>query len=207
MARSKKLPEEIARRERAKVLMKELNVNDMDDIQDLFKRCVAASLEGGLEADIDEESGYSKYDYRNKETNNSRNGHSSKTMKTSFGDIQEKIISMYAKGMTENDIAAHIEDIYGLDVLDSTISCVTDKILPIAKEQQSRTLEEIYAVVFLDAIHYHVRYEGRIVKKAVYIAISINLDGKKDVLGMQAGARLGQHKTIEGSNRQLRKIT
>ena len=72
---------------------------------------------------------------------------------------------MYAKGMTENDIAAHIEEIYGLDVSDSTISRVTDKILPIAKEWQSRPLEEVYAVVFMDAIHYHVRYEGRIVKK------------------------------------------
>ena len=86
---------------------------------------------------------------------------------------------MYAKGMTENDIAAHIEEIYGLDVSDSTISRVTDKILPIAKEWQSRPLEEVYAVVFMDAIHYHVRYEGRIVKKAVYITIGINLDGRK----------------------------
>ena len=177
MARSRRTPEEIARRERAKSLMKELNVKDMDDIQDLFKSFVAAALEGGLEAELDEELGYSKYDYRNKETDNSRNGHSSKTMKTSFGDmeldiprdrngefeprlikkhqttlsgdIEEKIISMYAKGMTENDIAAHIEDIYGLEVSDSTISRVTDKILPIAKEWQSRPLEEIYAVVFL----------------------------------------------------------
>ena len=71
---------------------------------------------------------------------------------TLSGDIEEKIISMYAKGMTENDIAAHIEEIYGLDVSDSTISRVTDKILPIAKEWQSRPLEEVYAVVFMDAI-------------------------------------------------------
>ena len=202
MPRRKRTPEEIARKERTKALMKELNIKDMDDIQDLFKSFVAAALEGGLEAELDEELGYSKYDYRNKETNNSRNGYSKKTMKTSFGDmdidiprdrngdfepkliqkhqttlsgdIEEKIISMYAKGMTENDIAAHIEEIYGLDVSDSTISRVTDKILPIAKEWQSRPLEEVYAVVFMDAIHYHVRYEGRIVKKAVYIAIGIN---------------------------------
>ena len=215
MPRRKRTPEEIARKERTKALMKELDIKDMDDIQDLFKSFVAAALEGGLEAELDEELGYSKYDYRNKETNNSRNGYSKKTMKTSFGDmdidiprdrngefepqlikkhqttlsgdIEEKIISMYAKGMTENDIAAHIEEIYGLDVSDSTISRVTDKILPIAKEWQSRPLEEIYAVVFMDAIHYHVRYEGRIVKKAVYIAIGINLDGKKDVLGMWVG--------------------
>ena len=87
MPRRKRTPEEIARKERTKALMKELNIKDMDDIQDLFKSFVAAALEGGLEAELDEELGYSKYDYRNKETNNSRNGYSKKTMKTSFGDI------------------------------------------------------------------------------------------------------------------------
>ena len=87
MPRRKRTPEEIARKEHTKALMKELNIKDMDDIQDLFKSFVAAALEGGLEAELDEELGYSKYDYRNKETNNSRNGYSKKTMKTSFGDI------------------------------------------------------------------------------------------------------------------------
>ena len=79
MPRRKRTPEEIARKERTKALMKELNIKDMDDIQDLFKSFVAAALEGGLEAELDEELGYSKYDYRNKETNNSRNGYSKKT--------------------------------------------------------------------------------------------------------------------------------
>ena len=88
MPRRKRTPEEIARKERTKALMKELNIKDMDDIQDLFKSFVAAALEGGLEAELDEELGYSKYDYRNKETNNSRNGHSGKTMHTSYGDME-----------------------------------------------------------------------------------------------------------------------
>ncbi len=144
---------------------------------------------------------YTKYDYRNKDTDNSRNGHSIKTVKTSAGeveiavprdrksefepqiirknetsiswDIEEKIISMYAKGMTTNDISAHIEDIYGIEVSDSLVSRITDKILPVVKEWQQRPLESIYAVVFMDAIHYNVRCEGRIVKKAVYMAIGI----------------------------------
>lgn len=103
------------------------------------------------------------------------------------GDIEEKIISMYAKGMTTNDISAHIEDIYGIEVSDSLVSRITDKILPIVKEWQQCPLESVYAVVFMDAIHYHVRCEGRIVKKAVYIAIGIDMDGKKDVLGMYVG--------------------
>ena len=187
----------------------------MEDIQNLFKETIAEFMGNGLEAELDEELGYSKYDYRNKNTDNSRNGYSSKKLRTSFGDvdvavprdrkgefepqllkknqtsisqdIEEKILSMYAKGMTTSDIEAHIRDIYGIEVSDTTVSRITDKILPAAKEWQQRPLESIYAVVFMDAIHYHVRSEGQIVKKAVYIAIGIDLDGKKDVLGMWVG--------------------
>ena len=90
-------------------------------------------------------------------------------------DMEEKIISMYAKGMTTSDIESHMRELYDIDISDSTISRITDKILPIVKEWQERPLEEIYAVVFMDAIHYHVRNEGRIVKRAVYIARSITL--------------------------------
>lgn len=172
-------------------------------------------MENGLNAELDDELGYSRYDYKNKDTDNSRNGHSSKTLCTSFGDveisvprdrkgefephvlkknqtsisqdIEEKILSMYAKGMTTSDIETHIQEIYGVEVSDTTVSRITDKILPIAKEWQQRPLESVYAVVFMDAIHYHVRSEGQIVKKAVYIAIGIDLDGRKDVLGMWVG--------------------
>ena len=96
-------------------------------------------------------------------------------------------MSMYAKGMTTSDIETHIREIYGISVSDSTISRVTDKILPVVREWQSRPLERIYPIVFMDAIHFHVRSEGQVVKKAVYIAIGINLDGIKDVLGMWVG--------------------
>lgn len=215
MARRKRTPEENARREKIRELLQLANVGSMDDIQELFKDTIAEFMENGLEAELDDQLGYSRYDYKNKDTNNSRNGYSSKTLRTSFGDvevsvprdrksefdpkvlrknqtsisqdIEEKILSMYAKGMTTGDIEAHIQDIYGVDVSDTTISRITDKILPVAKEWQQRPLESIYAVVFLDAIHYHVRSEGQIVKKAVYIAIGIDLDGHKDVLGMWVG--------------------
>ena len=214
-SRKNRSPEEQARRAKIRELLQESNISSMADIQDLFKETIAEFMENGLDAELDEELGYSKYDYKNKDTDNSRNGHSSKTLRTSFGDvevsvprdrkgefepqllkknqtsisqdIEEKILSMYAKGMTTGDIEAHIRDIYGIGVSDSTVSRITDKILPIAKEWQQRPLESVYAVVFLDAIHYHVRSEGQIVKKAVYIAIGINLDGKKDVLGMWVG--------------------
>ncbi len=214
-SRKNRSPEEKARREKIRELLQISNIGSMEDIQDLFKETIAEFIENGLDAELDTELGYSKYDYKNKDTDNSRNGHSSKTLRTSFGDvevsvprdrkgafepqilkknqtsisqdIEEKILSMYAKGMSTGDIESHIRDIYGIDVSDTTVSRVTDKILPVVKEWQQRPLESIYAVVFLDAIHYHVRSEGQIVKKAVYIAIGINLDGKKDVLGMWVG--------------------
>ncbi len=94
---------------------------------------------------------------------------------------------MYAKGMTTGDIESHMKELYDIDISDSTISRITDKILPIVKEWQERPLEEVYAVVFMDAIHYHVRSEGRIVKRGVYITLSIDMGGRKDVLGMYAG--------------------
>ena len=215
MARRNRSPEENERRAKIRELLQASNISSMDDIQNLFKETIAEFMENGLDAELDDELGYSKYDYKSKETDNSRNGHSSKTLRTSFGDvevavprdrkgeyepqllkknqtsisqdIEEKILSMYAKGMTTGDIESHIRDIYGIEVSDTTVSRVTDKILPIAKEWQQRPLETVYAVVFLDAIHFHVRSEGQIVKKAVYIAIGINLDGRKDVLGMWVG--------------------
>lgn len=215
MAVKKRTPEEDARRAKIRELLDMSNITSMDDIQNLFKETIAEFMEDGLETELEDELGYSRYDYRNKNTENSRNGHSSKTLRTSFGDvevavprdrkgefepqllkknqtsisqdIEEKILSMYARGMTTSDIEAHIQDIYGVDVSDTTVSRITDKILPVAKEWQQRPLEAVYAVVFLDAIHYHVRSEGHIVKKAVYIAIGIDLDGHKDVLGMWVG--------------------
>ncbi len=98
--------------------------------------------------------------------------------------MKEKIISMCAKGMTTGDIESHIYELYDLDISDSTISRITDKILPIVKEWRERPSKEIYAVVFMGAIHYHVRNEDRIVKRTVYSAIGIDMKGHKDVLGM-----------------------
>lgn len=208
-------PERRERRKQLLALLQDAGINDVAGVQDLFKEMVGTVLENGLEGELDEELGYSKYDYQNKQTENSRNGHSEKRLKTSLGDlelsiprdrkgefdpqlvkknqtslsgdIEEKILSMYAKGMSTSDIESHIRDIYGLSVSDTTISRVTDKILPVVKEWQMRPLESIYAVVFLDAIHFHVRSEGQIIKKAVYVAIGVQMDGIRDVLGMWVG--------------------
>lgn len=210
-------PQKQAMREMMKDYLKnnDVQVKNGTDVNSVMRDMMSVLLEGVLDEELNEELGYSKYDYRNKDTDNSRNGHSSKTMHTSYGDMEvaiprdrngdfepqvikkyqntvtqdmeEKIISMYAKGMTTTDIESHMRELYGIDISDSTISRITDKILPIVREWQERPLEEIYAVVFMDAIHYHVRHEGRIVKRAVYIAIGIDMTGRKDVLGMYVG--------------------
>ena len=217
MARKKDSPQKAALREMMITYLKDNNVKVKDgtDVNSIMRDMMSIILEGALDQEMDEELGYSKYDYRNKNTDNSRNEHSQKTMHTSYGDmeidiprdrkgqfepqivkkyqntvtqdVEEKIISMYAKGMTTNDIESHMRELYDIEISDSTISRITDKILPIVKEWQERPLEEIYAVVFMDAIHYHVRNEGRIVKRAVYIAIGIDMEGHKDVLGMYVG--------------------
>ena len=155
MTRKNRSSEEKARRAKIRELLQMANIDSMDDIQDLFKETISEFMENGLEAELDEDLGYGKYDYKNKATDNSRNGHSSKNLRTSFGDvevsvprdrkgefepqllkknqtsisqdIEEKILSMYAKGMTTGDIEAHIQDIYGLSVSDTTVSRITDK--------------------------------------------------------------------------------
>ena len=219
MPRYKLSPEERAaekeRKENLRNIMRGLDVKNFEDLKDVFKMMVGEMLENGLDGELDDELGYTKYDYRNKESENSRNGYSKKTLKTSFGeteikvprdrngefepqlvkknqttltgDIEEKIISMYAKGMTTSDIEAHIKDIYGLECSDTPRHPRADKSLPVVREWQSRPLEDIYAVVFMDAIHFHVRSEGQIIKKAVYIAIGINMEGQKEVIGMWVG--------------------
>lgn len=208
-------PEEAARREKIRELLAVSGAEGMEDIQQLFRETIAEFMESGLDAEMDEQLGYDRYDVQGKETDDSRNGHSKKTLRTSFGettiriprdrkgefepailrknqtsisqDVEAKIISMYAKGMSTTDIGDHIRDIYGIEVSESTVSRITDKVLPEAREWQQRPLESIYAVMFMEAIHYHVRSEGQIVKKAVYIAIGIDLSGRKDILGMWVG--------------------
>jgi putative transposase len=210
-------PQKAALREMMGNFMKEndVKIKDGTDVNSIMRDMMSIILEGTLDAEMDEELGYSRYDYKNKDTKNSRNGYSSKTMHTSYGDMdinvprdrngefepqvirkyqntitqdmEEKIISMYAKGMSTGDIESHMRELYDIEISDSTISRITDKVLPLVKEWQERPLEEVYAVVFMDAIHYHVRCEGRIVKRAVYIAIGIDMSGCKDVLGMYVG--------------------
>lgn len=212
MARQRKLSPE--RKAFIDSLLEHYQPQDAQDVQNMLKDLLGDTLQGMLEAEMDQKLGYSKYDYQNKETDDSRNGYSKKTVVSSLGEIdldiprdrkgefepqivrknqtdisniEDQVLSMYAKGMTTRDISSHLHDVYGVDASAEMISHMTDRILPIAKEWQNRPLEKKYAVVFMDAVHFHVREDNRTVKKAVYVAIGIRLSGIKEVLGMWIG--------------------
>lgn len=211
MARRKMDPE---KRSFIKGLLEHYQLKDAQDVQNMLKDLLGETLQDMLESEMDEHLGYSKYDYRNKETEDSRNGYSAKTVTSSMGPIEldiprdrngefepqivkkhqtdistieDQVLSMYAKGMTTRDISKHLQDVYGVDASAEMISHMTDRILPIAREWQNRPLERKYAIVYMDAVHFNVREDNRTVKKAVYVAIGIRVTGQKEVLGMWIG--------------------
>ena len=212
MARQRKMTPE--RREFINSLLEHYKPGDAQDVQEMLKDLPGDTLQGMLEAEMDEKLGYSKYDYRNKETDDSRNGYSKKTVTSSMGEIdldiprnrkgefepqtvkknqtdisniEDQVLSMYAKGMTTRDISAHLRDVYGVEASVEMISRMTDRIMPVAKEWQNRPLEHKYTIVFMDAVHFHVREDNWTVKKAVYVAIGIRLNGTREVMGMWVG--------------------
>ncbi len=179
-------------------------------LKDLFKDTLQEMLEAELEADL----GYEKGNRKNKSTDNRRNGYGEKTVKTKFGEmeigvprdrngefepqvvpknkrdisgIEDKVISLYARGMSTRDIHSQIQDIYGIEMSAEMVSKITDKVLPRVKEWQNRSLETIYPFVFMDAIHYKVREDGQIKRKAAYVVLGITTDGIKDILGIWIG--------------------
>ena len=214
MARRRKMDPE--RKAFISSLLEHYQPKDAQDVQDMLKDLLGETLQGMLEAEMDDHLGYSKYDYKNKETDDSRNGYSPKTVTSSMGsidldiprdrkgdfepqivkknqtdisNIEDQVLSMYVKGMTTRDISAHLKDVYGVDASAEMISHMTDRILPIAKEWQNRPLERKYAIVFMDTVHFHVREDNRTVKKAVYVAIGVKLNGKREILGMWVGRK------------------
>jgi len=197
-----------------KELIKQKNLKTAADVQDMLKDMFGKTLEQMLEAELENELGYSKYNYKDKHTDNSRNGYTKKKIRSDLGEIdltvprdrnsefepmvvkkhqndvsgiEDQIISMYAKGMTVRDIQEHLNSIYGIEASPALISNITDKLLPVIKEWQNRPLSEIYTIVFLDAIHYKVRVDGHIISKAAYMVIGIDIEGQKDVLGIWIG--------------------
>lgn len=196
----------------SKMLIEEYQPETVQDLQEALKDLLGDTMEQMLKAELDE---HLDYEYGEKPLSlNTRNGSSKKTVKSSYGNIdlniprdregsfepqalkkyqkdisniENQIISMYAKGMTTRDISTHIKEIYGFGISESMVSKITNKILPTIEEWQNRPLEKVYPFVFLDAIHYHVRENNIVVKKAVYIALGYNSEGYKEILGMWVG--------------------
>jgi putative transposase len=190
------------------------NCQTVEDIEDAIKNLFKSTLEEILEADMNEHLGYVKHDNSGDNSGNSRNGYSKKNVKTKQGKmeiaiprdrnsefepkvvkkyqrdvsrLENQIITMYAKGMSTRDIADQIKELYGINVSSGLVSNITDRIVPMIKEWQSRPLDRVYRIVFLDAIYFNVRQDSRIVNKAAYTALGINSSGYKDILGIWIG--------------------
>ena len=184
----------------------------------LLKRFVKAVLERALNAELTHHLGYERHDPAGNNSGNSRNGTSSKTVKGEFGELElevprdrtstfepqilpkhqtrftgfdEKIISLYARGMTTREIEGHLKEIYGVEVSPALVSQVTEAVNEEVKRWQSRALEPIYGIVYLDALYVKMRHEGRVENRAVYVAIGVDLEGHKDVLGLWCSANEG----------------
>jgi len=186
----------------------------VEDVHNMLKNLFKDTLQQIFEAEMDEHLGYKKHSPEGNNTGNSRNGYSKKTIQTKLGkteieiprdrngefepriikkyqttsnDLEDQIIAMYAKGMTTRDIEDHMRDIYGIDVSPVMVSKVTDKIMPMITEWQSRPLERVYPIIYLDAIFFKVRKDNRIINKAAYSVLGINMAGQKDILGIWIG--------------------
>jgi len=210
---------------------------DITGSDGILKQLTKALLERALESELTHELGYEKHRRTDKVKSNSRNGSSTKTLKTDHGDMpltiprdrnstfepqivkkgqrrftgfDDKILSMYARGMTTRDIQGHLEEIYGVEVSADLISSVTNDIIIEMKEWQNRILDDLYPIVFFDAIRMKIRDGGRVRNKAVYLAIGVDIDGQKDVLGIwverNEGAKFWLSVFTELKNRGLNDV-
>ncbi|ABN52036.1 transposase mutator type [Acetivibrio thermocellus ATCC 27405] len=195
-------------------LISEYNITSAKDLQEALKDLLGDTIQNMLEAELDEHLGYEKYESTEEAKSNYRNGYTSKTLKSSVGqveidiprdrnaefepkivpkykrdisEIENKIIAMYARGMSTREINEQIQEIYGFEVSAEMVSKITDKILPQIEEWQKRPLGEVYPIVFIDAIHFSVKNDGIVSKKAVYIVLAIDIEGQKDVIGIYVG--------------------
>lgn len=193
-------------------LLEEYDIETADDIQEALKDLLGGTIKSMLESEMDEHLGYKNYE-RN-DNNNYRNGTKKKTLRSNYGEfeidvpqdrqssfepevvkkrqkdisnIDQKIISMYAKGMTTRQIAEQMEEIYGFECSESFISNVTDKIIAEIEDWQKRPLDEVYPIVFIDAVHFSVREDNRIKKLAAYVILGYSKDGMKEILSLEIG--------------------
>ena len=192
-----------------KILQENYEIETAQDLSGAIKDLFKDALQQMMNAEFDSSMGYSKYDKKTEKTNY-RNGSTKKNLKSEFGEfefetprdrngefepkivpknkrdvsgIEDKIISLYGRGLTTREINEQIQDLYGIEVSATMVSNITDQIIPEIKEWQERPLDEVYPFVFIDAVHFNVREDNRIVKKAAYIVLGINCEGFKEVLG------------------------
>lgn len=206
-------------------LIDEYDIQTADDIQAALRDLLGGTIKSMMEAEMDEHLGYGNYERsENREPgDNYRNGTKRKNIRSSYGEFQvdvpqdrnstfepqvvkkhqkdiseidQKIISMYAKGLTTRQISEQIEEIYGFECSESFISDVTDKILQDIDDWQNRPLDEIYPIMFIDAVHFSVREDNRIKKLAAYVILAITLDGRKDVMIIRADGLTGMKEAI-----------
>lgn len=193
-------------------LINEYNIQSAQDIQDALKDLLGETIKEMMETEMDHHLGYENY--QRSENTNSRNGYKPKTVRSHYGEVKlevpqdressfeprivrkrqkdisqidEKIIAMYAKGLTTRQISEQIEDIYGFEVSEGFVSDVTDKLLPEIEDWQHRPLTSVYPIVFIDAVHFSVKDNHVIRKLAAYVILGITMDGHKEVLSIQVG--------------------
>lgn len=202
-------------KEQLRQIIAENDINSVGDIYTLFKDSFKDMLQELLEAEMDASIGYTKNNKQDAVSDNKRNGYSPKTVKSQYGEfqvdiprdrtgefepkiipkyqrdisgIEEKVISLYSRGMTTRDIHDQLQDLYGIELSADMVSKITDKILPEVKEWQSRPLDPVYPFIFMDAIHYKIREDGRIINRAAYVVLGVTLEGTKDILSITIGA-------------------
>ena len=196
------------------LIQDEYDIKSASDIEAALLDMFGGFIEQALEAELDQHLGYSRYDFRHKSTSNTRNGRKPKTIQTRLGKttvqaprdregsfqpqivpkrqtnvigIEDKILSLYAKGLSTRDISKTLEEIYGFETSHETISAVTDKVIPLIQEWQQRPLEPVYPIIYLDALHVKMRDGISASNKAVYCVIGVSLEGHKDVLSLSIG--------------------
>ena len=196
-----------------RLLQENYELNTAQDLSSALKNMFKDALQEMMNAEFDNSMGYSKYDKKTDKTNY-RNGSTKKNLKSEFGDfefetprdrngefepkivpkntkdvsgIEDKIISLYARGLTTREINEQIQDLYGIEVSATMVSNITDQIIPEIKEWQERPLDSVYPIIFIDAVHFSVREENRVVKKAAYVVLGINKDGYKEIIGIWIG--------------------
>ena len=212
MARRKREPMSEGKKNLIAELIEMYDIKTAKDIEDALKDLMGGTIQEMLEAELDEHLGYQEYE--RSDNSNYRNGKKTKKIRGTLGEaeievpqdhdgtfepkvvkkrqkgisgIEQKIISLYAKGMTTRQISDTIEDIYGFEVSDGMVSDITDRLLPQIEDWQKRPLDEVYPIVFIDAVHFSVRDNGQIRKLAAYVILAVSLTGHKEVLSIHIG--------------------